>query len=103
MDISRRKLVALGILSLIPIYLLLLVSLPQNTSLVCDQANASETRGFTDKVGFCTQIGFSLVRPYYFGLMELPVYKLGINLHIVNKYFIPVLSIAAVLVWREYI
>lgn len=99
MDLKKSIYITL-ILLLIPMYIITVLAMPQNISIVCDSANGT-ARGVTDKVGFCSRIGFDLTRSYYFGTLQLPVYKAGLNLHAVNKYFAPVILSLALLVWKK--
>lgn len=97
---ENRKILAGALLALIPLYLLFVAAAPDNFSLVCDQTE-NVSPGVTDKVGFCSSIGFALQRSYYFGLLNLPVYKAGINLHPINKFFIPVLLLSALIALKK--
>lgn len=74
---------------LIPFYVITVVAMPGNVSIACGAEN--DTGRVTDRVGFCTEISFSQTRTYYFDMLRLPVYKLGINLHTANKTFLPLL------------
>lgn len=92
----------LAALSLIPLYLIPVGFLPANSWTVCE-SEEGQAPGVTDKVGFCSDVGFSLQRSYYFGLVELPVYKAGINLDLLNKTFIPLSLLMTGFVWRQTI
>lgn len=96
----NKRLVIFFLLFLIPVYILAVHTLPANINSTCERDNQTAARGATDEVGFCTDIGFNVMRPYFFGMIELPVYRAGINLHWANKLFIPLLIGLALLVWK---
>lgn len=89
-----RKWLPLLIILMIPTYVVMVYAMPGNVSIACGNANDTQ-RGVTDRVGFCTEISFSQTRSYYFDILRLPVYKLGLNLHLLNQTFIPLLLTAA--------
>lgn len=68
---------------LIPAYALVATSLPMTVKKQCDTGKTKA--GVTDKVGFCSKIGFDVSRSYYFGLLRLPVYRIGINLDLLHR------------------
>lgn len=100
--VSRRKIAAVFLLLMIPGYIVFVYSLPANISINCD-TNKTPARGITDRVGFCSKISVSVVRQYYFGTLQLPVYRLGISFDLLNRSFLPALLASAFLLWREYI
>lgn len=95
-----RRIIVLAILATIPLYIGFVTALPGNFSLVCGGEEDVSGR-VTDRVGFCTSVGFNLQRSYYGGVLRLPVYKLGLNLHLINKYFIPIVLVSSGLVWKK--
>lgn len=96
---SNKHIVMFLILLLIPLYLVGVYSLPPTFNSTCT-TEGGEVRG--ERVGFCTEISVSVIRPYYFGLLRLPVYRLGINFDWAHRLFIPVLVGLAGLVWWKF-
>lgn len=90
----RHILAASVVLLLVPAYILAVSMLPATIHSTCGDGD-SQVRGGQERVGFCSQIGFSVQRSYYFGLLTLPVYKAGFDVDLANRLFLPVLLLAA--------
>jgi len=94
-----KKLAVTGVLVLlIPAYLVFAHALPVPSDTDC----GGEERVLGERVGFCTEVAVSVMRPYYAGVLTLPVYKAGFDLDFVNRTFLPVLLGAIVLVWWRW-
>lgn len=82
-----RHYLPLLLLLIIPLYVVTVYALPMTINVDCNDA-----KGGTDQVGFCTEIGFDVQRSYYFGLLNLPVYRMGMNLDLLHR-IVPALTV----------
>lgn len=98
---SNKYIVMVLIVLLIPVYVVGVYSLPPTSTNTCEDKSGKAVAG-KDKVGFCTEITVSVVRSYYFGLLRLPVQRMGINMDWAHRLFIPVLLGLAALVWWRF-
>lgn len=94
-----KKLLAILLLLGIPVYILFINTLPAIVSSTCDQQN--NVAPGKEKVGFCSTISANVQRPYYFGLISLPVYPAGTNIHLINQTLPPLLLAGAIILWRK--
>jgi hypothetical protein len=102
MDFTKRKVASILLILMIPGYILAVYSLPANLPSGCNIQGEAQP-GITDQVGVCTDVSATVLREYYFGTVRLPVHTLSLNLDLLNKAFVPVLLVASVALWREYI
>ncbi|MDY6788370.1 MAG: hypothetical protein SVV03_00235 [Candidatus Nanohaloarchaea archaeon] len=90
------------ILLLIPLYVMGVYALPSQVNSTCDGNSGKAKAAAGEKVGFCTEISVSVMRPYYFDTIRLPVYRAGMNLDWAHRLFPPALLAAAALIWWRY-
>lgn len=101
-ELSKRKIGSIGILMLIPFYIVAVMALPSNISTQCEP-EVSPERGVTDQVGVCTEVSATVMRPYYFGTIRLPVHTLSLNMDLVNSSFVPIFALLSAALWKELI
>ncbi len=99
---SNKYIVMVLLLLLIPAYVVGVYSLPPTTSNTCEDKGGGGASVGGDKVGFCTEISVSVMRPYYFGLLRLPVHRLGMSFDLAHRLFVPVTLALVGLVWWRF-
>lgn len=80
---KRHHLALLLALSILPIYVLMINSLPADVSY--GTCGAQPQEGATENVGFCTEVSATVQRDYYMGLVDMKTRVLGFNIDPVSK------------------